>query len=52
MQYATSGIRVIVMTIAAVVDAVLPTAVRMPFEQPQFSKQFRVIRYSYYPARE
>ena len=52
MQYATTGIRIVVVTVATVVDAVLPTAVRMAFEQPEFSKQSRVIRYSYYPARE
>jgi hypothetical protein len=44
MQYPTSGIRVIVMTVATVVDGVPPTAVRVPFEQPQFSKQPRVVR--------
>jgi hypothetical protein len=44
MQYATSGIRIVVVTVAAMVDAVLATAVRTAFEQPQFSKQSRVIR--------
>jgi hypothetical protein len=32
------GIRIVVVTVAAMVDAVLPTAVRTAFEQPQFAK--------------
>ena len=44
MQYATSGIRIVVVTVATVVDAVLPTAVRTAFEQPQFAKQSGVFR--------
>ena len=44
MQHAASGIRVIVMTVAAMVDAVLATAVRTAFKQTQFAKQSGVFR--------
>jgi hypothetical protein len=52
MQHATNGVGMVVMTVATMIDGVLPTAMRMALEQPQFPKQSGVIGDPHHPARE
>ena len=44
MQYTAGGVSKIVVAAPAVIDGIPAAAVSVAFEQPQFSKQSRVIR--------
>ena len=52
MQYTAGGVSKIVVAAPAVIDGIPAAAVSVAFEQPQFSKQPRVIGQAHQAARE